>query len=46
MVNKYYWMNVRTGEIVQNFADVLKTEIFDLIHFHFLGIWKYNREGY
>ena len=42
----YKWMNIRTGEIVENFYQVLKTEIFDIFHYHFIGIWKYNREGY
>ena len=42
----YRWQNIRTGEIVENFWQVLKVEIFDLIHFRFIGIWKYNRRGY
>ena len=46
VTDKYHLMNIRTGEIVQNFANVLKTELFDLIHYHFIGIWKYNAKGY
>lgn len=41
-----HWMNIRTGEIVKTFWDAMKVEAFDLIHFHFIGIWKYSKQGF
>lgn len=42
----YKWFNIRTGEIVKDFSQVIRTEIQDLIHYHFIGIWIYNRHGF
>ena len=43
---KYHWYNIETGEIVTNFWQVLKTEISDFWNYHFVGIWKYSKEGF
>ena len=42
----YRWYNIRSGEIVKNFPQMIKTEIRDLIYYHFIGVWIYSRKGF
>lgn len=43
----YHWQSQQTGEIVKNFAQVLRMFIFDLKHYKFLNIiWTYKKAGY
>lgn len=43
----YKWQSVRTGEIVENFWQVLRAMWVDLRKFHIINIiWKYRREGF
>lgn len=43
----YKWMSLQTGEIVENFGQVLKTVWTDLKVYHFLNIkWKYKKNGF
>ena len=42
----YKWMNIRTGEVAENFWKVLKTEFIDFRYYKVIGIWKYRKEGF
>lgn len=43
----YKWQSVITGEIVENFWQVLKRVWGDLRIYHIVNIrWKYNKEGF
>lgn len=42
----YKWQSIITGEIVENLWKVLKTSWVDLTKYHFINIWKYNRNGF
>ena len=43
----YKWMSTLTGEVVQNFGQVLKEIWIDLTKYHFLNLmWAYNRNGF
>ena len=44
---KYKWQSLVTGEIVENFWQVIKTIWLDLIGYHFLNLkWEYNKNGF
>ena len=43
----YKWQSLKTGEIVENFWQVLKVVWSDLRAYHILNIkWKYNKNGF
>lgn len=43
----YKWQSLVTGEIVENFWQVLKVVLECLVKFHFLNIkWEYKKEGF
>ena len=43
----YKWMSTLTGEVVNNFWQVLKAIWIDLTKFHVVNLkWKYNRNGF
>lgn len=43
----YKWMSMKTGEVVENFWQVLKSIWTDLTKYHFLNLkWKYNKKGF
>ena len=47
MSPKYKWQSVTTGEVVENFWQVIRAIWIDLTKFHFLNIkWKYKKEGF
>lgn len=44
---KYRWQSQQTGEIVENFGEVLKTFFLDLKYYKFFNVrWKFNRDGF
>lgn len=43
----YKYMSVRTGEIVTNLKEVLRTMWYDWKTYHILNlIWKHNKKGW
>lgn len=47
MKESYHWYSKTTGEIVENFSDVIQSIFECLFKFHFLNIrWKYSKIGF
>ena len=43
----YKWMSLKTGEIAENFWQVLKAIWLDLTKYNLLNLkWKYNKNGF
>ena len=46
-MKKYHWINNKTGEVVTNIWQVIKTTIHDGLHYKGVEFeWKYSKEGY
>ena len=43
----YKWMSLKTGEVVENFWQVLKVIWSDLTKYHIVNLkWIYNKKGF
>lgn len=43
----YKWQSMKTGEVLPNILEVIKSVFYDLKHYHFINLpWKYNKNGF